>query len=222
MGASLATSNHVSMNRMTRRYLLQAVVAGLLCMPMSTLGQDQSTTADAEAIVMDLAEAIWGILDRIDTSEAERIDGLANAIGERTDSELLGRLVLGRYWRQLSDDQRSRYQDRFPSFMLRMLASRLHVYARDAKGGLEDHFRLLGSYPFGERDVLVRSKVIPNSGRPIAVDWRLRWRGDDLAIIDLVIEGVSLLVSERSQFAAVIERRSVDDLIDEIISHSGS
>lgn len=184
-------------------------------------GQCQFLPFAKLAIVLDLAEAIWGILARTDISDAERVDHMASAIGMRTDADLLGRLVLGRYWRLLSDEQRARYQDRFPSFMLRMLASRLDVYARDARGRLNDHFRLLSGQSVGEQDVLVRSKVLPDTGPSLAVDWRLRMRGDDFAIIDLIIEGVSLLVSERSQFAAIIERRSVDDLLDEISSHSG-
>jgi phospholipid transport system substrate-binding protein len=50
----------------------------------------------------------------------------------------------------------------------------------------------------------------------LTVDWRLRPRDDRPVIIDLIIEGASLLVSQRSEFAAVIERSSMDGLLTEL------
>lgn len=211
-----------TVSRLTRRSLLQVVCTGSLLVPRPGVGQAAPPTAEAEAIVMDLAEAIWGVLAKTEITDAERVDGLVNVIGAKADAELIGLLVLGRYWRQLSNDQKRLYQERFPSFMLQILASRLNTYARDARGKLDDHFRLLRGQTSGQQDVLVRSKVLPDSGPTLAVDWRLRQRGDDLAIIDLIIEGVSLLVSQRSEFAAVIERRGIDELIDQIGSRPGS
>ena len=64
----------------------------------------------------------------------------------------------------------------------------------------------LGATGIGPRDVVVTTSII-NAGRPpVKVDWRLRERDGGPVIIDLIVEGVSLLVSHRSEFAAVIER----------------
>ena len=65
----------------------------------------------------------------------------------------------------------------------------------------------------GRGDVLVRSKVLPASGENLDVDWRVRDRDGRLMIIDLIVEGVSLLVSQRSEFAAVIERNKFEGLL---------
>jgi phospholipid transport system substrate-binding protein len=64
--------------------------------------------------------------------------------------------------------------------------------------------------------------VRPQSGDVLAVDWRLREGPDGPVVIDLIIEGVSLLVSQRSEFAAVIERSNMDGLLAELRARAGS
>ena len=54
------------------------------------------------------------------------------------------------------------------------------------------------------------------------VDWRLRVQDDQPVIIDLIIEGVSLLVTQRSEFAAVIERSDMDGLLAELRARANS
>ena len=173
-------------------------------------------SADAEAVVRDLAGQIWQQLDRPDLDDQQRTDALAVLLESKTDVELLSRLVLGRYWNQLSDEQRTRYQALFRDVVMRNLARRLNLYAKDSRGQLEDHFTIISSAPAGKQDALVRSRVRPQSGETLAVDWRLRQGDEGPVIIDLIIEGVSLLVSQRSEFAAVIERSDMEGLLAEL------
>jgi len=68
----------------------------------------------------------------------------------------------------------------------------------------------------------VRSKVLPSSGENLDVDWRVRDRDGQLMIIDLIIEGASLVVSQRSEFAAVIERNKFEGLLVELKARAES
>jgi phospholipid transport system substrate-binding protein len=55
------------------------------------------------------------------------------------------------------------------------------------------------------------------SGPPIKVDWRVReLRDHSLVAIDVIVEGVSLVVTQRSEFGSVIERRGMDGLLSEL------
>jgi phospholipid transport system substrate-binding protein len=60
--------------------------------------------------------------------------------------------------------------------------------------------------------------LVTGGGRPpLKVDWRIRERGDgDLVAIDVIIEGISLVVTQRSEFSAVIERSGMDGLLAEL------
>jgi phospholipid transport system substrate-binding protein len=177
--------------------------------------------AAAQAAVRSLAAQIWELLGRADLDEQSRIDAIAAALVQATDVDLLSRLALARYWQRLDDGQKERYRALFRDVVMRSFASRLDRYAKDARGPLEERFTITSSAPAGEQDVLVRSRVRPLSGDALAVDWRLRDGAGGPVVIDVIIEGVSLLVSQRSEFAAVIERSDMEGLLAELQARAG-
>ncbi len=179
-------------------------------------------TAGAQAVVKDLAERAWQLLHRDDLDERQRLDQLTQLLTSKTDVPLLSRLVLGRHWQQLTEAQRAGYEELFNAVVMRNLARRLDQYANGATGPLDQHFRILGTQPAGGDDVLVRTNVVTQTGEPLDVDWRLRVRNDEPVVIDLIIAGVSLLVAQRSEFAAVIDRSSMDGLLAELRARAQS
>ena len=58
----------------------------------------------------------------------------------------------------------------------------------------------------GKRDILVNSEVQAQNGQAIKVDWRLRDRKGSFKVIDVIVEGVSMSVTQRSDFSSVIQR----------------
>ncbi|MEM7041736.1 MAG: ABC transporter substrate-binding protein [Pseudomonadota bacterium] len=177
---------------------------------VATASESESQAID---VVRGLAANIWPDgSQRFNTLERER--HLADAIAGSTNVDLLSRLVLGRHWRSLDAEDRAEYQALFSTVIIGSLAVRLDNVLRELDGPLEEHFVITGSMHAGKKDVLVRSKVMAADGRPLSVDWRLRALDDGPAIIDLVVEGVSLLVSQRAEFASVIERDRIDGLIE--------
>jgi len=208
--------------RQRRREVIGLATAGALWPVMPWAARGEIATADAEAVVNALAAQVWSTIERNDLSDQERTDTLAAQLVAKTDVALLSRLVLGRHWQQLDDEQKVRYQELFDAVVMRTLARRLNQFAKDAQGSIEDHFALVGSAPAGERDVLVRSTVRPQTGDTLAVDWRLREGDAGPVIIDVIIEGVSLLVSQRSEFAAVIERSNMEGLLAELQARADS
>ena len=197
---------------------LGVVVLGPLAWPRAVPASDP----DAEQVVLGLAEEIWTTLRTNGVDPQGRVEKLTALLAARADVGLISRLALGRHWKELPEAQRQDYQELFRAVVIRSFARRLDGYAPEAEGGLEERFRILGSAPAGERDTLVRSKVFPAEGPPVALDWRLRATDAGPLIIDLIVEGASLLVSQRSEFAAVIERQKLDGLLAELRARAGS
>jgi phospholipid transport system substrate-binding protein len=208
--------------RLDRRHLL-AIALGTALVPagFGSAGAD-TPTARAEAVVDDLAGRVWALYQSGDLAPHARLDRLAELLRSKTDVALLSRLVLGQNWQRLTEDQQTRYQQLFGQVVIGNLARRLDQYANGTTGPLAEHFRITGSQDAGRSDVLVRSKVTPPTGDPVRVDWRLRERDGGPVIIDLVIEGVSLLVSQRAEFAAVIERSDMEGLLAELQARATS
>jgi phospholipid transport system substrate-binding protein len=203
--------------------MLLALAAGVVALgALAVPGTVSASDPSAEQVVRGLAEEIWTTLRTNGADPAVRVDKLTALLEARADVGLISRLALGRYWKELPEAQRPDYERLFRDVVIRSMARRLDGYAPDADGALEDRFRILGSAPAGERDTLVRSKVFPENGPPVALDWRLRADGSAPVIIDLIVEGASLLVSQRSEFAAVIERQKLDGLLAQLRARAGA
>lgn len=123
------------------------------------------------------------------------------------DLDLIGRYVLGAAWRKASADQRSQYQALFKEFVLRTYSRRFGGYAGQA-------FKVTGAKPIGKKDILVTTKIVRPSGPAILAGWRVREKNGSHKILDVVVAGVSMVVTQRSEFRAVISKQGVGGLIE--------
>lgn len=202
---------NVDRRRLVALFAVVAVVLGL------GGGIGASAQEEAETSVRRLAAQIIEMLssDGLDQGDDSELRDLAEVIEEEADLDLLGQLVLGQHWRTIDDQQKAEYLRLFRQLMLHKFAGHLHAYTGDELGPPDQVFEVTGSRALNERDVIVESKVRPPGREPLHVSWRLRG-SDDPVIIDVVVENVSLLISQRSEFAAVIERRGVEGLLAEL------
>jgi phospholipid transport system substrate-binding protein len=189
-----------------------ALLGSLL--PLRTAGAAPSSAA-AEKVVQRLIDQVWRVMEDHGGAGID-YDDLLSVLDDETDLSLLGRLVLGRYWREAKPAQRTEYLHLFRRFMLQTFAQRLRQYTGTDMGRSDERFQIIASRAVGQRDILVQSRVAPPSSQPLRVDWRLRERADEPVIIDLIVEGISLLVTQRSEFAAVLERGGIEGLLAEL------
>ncbi len=184
------------------------VFALMLVLPAGAAADGSRAASD---VVRALAEEVWSISRRPEAVERRRL--LASAIEARTNVDLISRLALGRHWRTLDETLRSDYRDLFSRVVIGAFVGRLDLLLGGLDGPLDRYFRITGEVGAGKRDVVVRSKVAATDGAPLTVDWRFRDVDGRPAIIDVVIEGISLLVTQRAEFSAVIERHRMEGLL---------
>jgi phospholipid transport system substrate-binding protein len=198
-----------------RRRLIAGSLALLGSLVAARGARAVPSAAAAEQVVQRLVDQVWQLLAE---GGAEQVDNqdLVSVLDEGTDLSLLGRLVLGRHWRQANPRQRTEYLHLFRRYMLQTFVQRLRQYAGGDLGQPGARLQIIASRPVGQRDILVQSRVAPPTSQPLRVDWRLRERPGEPVIIDLIVEGISLLVTQRSEFAAVLERSGVDGLLAEL------
>ena len=207
---------YFSINAVTRRQLFQGAATFATFVAASRTGNaTRAAEKSAELVVHRLVDHILQLIQH-DRGSRQQESRLMAAIESQTDLSLLARMTMGRYWRQASSHQRQVFVDLFGRYLLRSFAGRLSRYAGTDLSAARKRFIILTSQPVGKKDVIVRSKVTPPSGVPLKVDWRLRHREGRPVIIDLVVEGVSLLITQRSEFGAVLERVGIDGLIHEL------
>lgn len=188
----------------TRRVLATAlaILATTLLAPPRHAGA--ATTP--EAFIADLGDRAIAVLKRKELPTAEREAELAGLLADGFDMGYLGRVVLGRPYRELSDEQRAEYQALFHDFVLKTYSARLSNYAGET-------LAVLKAVPVSGEDVMVSSEIRRQGEPPVRVDWRVRPQGGSFKIVDIVVEGVSMVVTQRSEFQSIVAQQGVPGLL---------
>jgi phospholipid transport system substrate-binding protein len=111
----------------------------------------------------------------------------------------IARFVLGRYWRTASPAEQQEFVGLFAEYIALAYSNRLAEYSGET-------LKVLGSRP-SPGGVLVQSEILrPNGAPPAHVDWLLTPADGGYKISDVIVEGISMAVTQRSEFASVIQR----------------
>lgn len=153
----------------------------------------------AEKFVNALAQEGIGFLGNKSMSPDDRKSAFRTLLGSKFDMQTIGRFALGRYWQTASPEQRKEYLKLFQHMTVEVYSQRF----RDYQG---QTLEVRGSRPEGAADVLVHSAILQSSGPEVKVDWRVRRKDGNYKVVDVIVEGVSMAVTQRSDFASVIQR----------------
>src|SRR5258706_4487922 len=123
------------------------------------------------------------------------------------DFEEATRLAVGRSWREATPEQKKRLTDEFRRMLVRTYSSAISAYEGQTMKVLPVHMKA------DETDVTVRNQYIRPGGKPVQLDYQMRKTGDGWKIYDIIVEGVSLVLTYRSEFDAVVKQQGVDGLI---------
>lgn len=152
--------------------------------------------------VSDMGERAIGFLSsNMDTEQKKA--AFSKLLQDSFDMKTIGRFSLGRYWRAATPEQRKEYDDLFE----RMVIS---VYSRRFSDYQGQKFVTRSYRNDGQTDTIVTSFIVPNNGPEVQVDWRIRNKNGQYKVIDVIVEGVSMSVTQRSDFSSVIQRGGGD------------
>jgi len=181
---------------MTRRLFL-TLVALIIASTSLTTASD-AIAADANGFMNQL----WGQTVEVLSNKvprAERLMRFRQLFQADFDGPGIARFVLGRYWRSASEQEQQEYLKLFEDYVVLVYGTRLSKFNGET-------FKLLGSRT-EESGTIVSTDIISPSGEaPIKVDWQLIADHGSFKINDVIIEGISMLATQRSEFASVIQR----------------
>jgi phospholipid transport system substrate-binding protein len=153
--------------------------------------------------IADLGDrAVRALADK-SLTPADRQEKFRELFLEGFDVRTLGRFAVGRYWRKATKTQQSVYRGLFTEYVVQTYSSRFGQYSGEK-------LKVTEQRPVGKKDTLVKSKLVRPEGAPVGIDWRVRERKHELRIIDIIVEGVSMAITQRDEFASVIRRGGGD------------
>lgn len=180
---------------------MRAIARFLVIFLVLTAGAQVPARAaeDAPGFVSDLGKRAVNVLTS-NLSEAQRESQFRALFDEGFDVPGIARFVLGPYWRTATDPQRQEFTKLFEAYIIHAYTVRFSAYS-----GQQLHVE--SSRPEGEKGSLVMSQITgANNSPPVKVDWRLAKIGPGYKITDVIVEGISMAITERQEFASVIQR----------------
>jgi len=181
---------------MTRRIFLTIVL--LLIAPAWLTPASGAGAADPDLFMSQLwAQTVEVLSNKV--PRAERLARFRQLFQADFDGPGIARFVLGRYWRSATEQEQQEFLKLFEDYVVFVYGTRLSSFSGET-------FKLRGSRTDAS-GIIVSTDIISASGdAPIKVDWRLITDHGSLKINDVIIEGISMLVTQRSEFASVIQR----------------
>jgi phospholipid transport system substrate-binding protein len=138
---------------------------------------------------------------------AKRAAQMEDILRRGFDFNAIGRFVLGRHWNTATPQQREEFLKAFTDFVSKSYSRRL------AEEATINGFNITNMRDLGEGDFLVQTAITRPTGAPLSYEWRVRTAQGNTKIVDVIVEGVSLLITQRSDFSSVIGQSGLDGLI---------
>ncbi|HJM52226.1 MAG TPA: ABC transporter substrate-binding protein [Alphaproteobacteria bacterium] len=194
-------------------FLRRFVPLALLGLLLGASGAARADDEGATDFIQTLGDEFVAVLADKELPAERRLEEFRRLFIESFDVATISRFALGRYWGRASKSQRQEYGRLFSDYIVNTYSARLGQYSGEkVVVGETRNDR--------KRDRIVASKIVPPEGKPVRLDWRLRRRGEDFKIVDVIIEGVSMAITQRDAFASVIRRGGgkVESLLEELRS----
>ena len=138
-------------------------------------------------------------------SKDQKISKLKSIAAETVDIKGIGMYTLGSYRKVLSENQKKEYAILFEQYFLKTFSSRLAEYSNP-------EIEVKSKEKLNKNYTMVSSVLVSTEQRPeVRIDWRIYTKNpDDLKIRDLIIEGLSLVRTQKEEFSSIIESNNGD------------
>ena len=177
---------------------------------LAPAGETAPAGHPAAEAVRRMAQEAMTVLSDPSLSGEQRAQGIRRLMARAIDIPPIARFVLGRYWRAASERQREAYVEAYSDYILA-------AYTAKIGGGATavERFDVVKTRAHGTKDFLVYCIVARVGGEPTQAIWRLRQRDGRYRIIDLMVEGISMVQTQRQEFVSMM--RAYDGDVDKLI-----
>ena len=165
---------------------------------------NNSFAVDPYSFVQETSDRASEALNKRQSKE-EKMEILKTIAKETVDMRGIGFYSLGKYRKNMSDQQKEEYLEVFTKYFLKTFSSRLAEYT-------DPRIRVDSQKKLNEKYTMVSSTLLATEDKPeINIDWRVVTKDpDNPLIIDVIIEGVSLAKVQKEEFNSIIQSNDGD------------
>ena len=182
------------------------MVLAIAPLPTDAAGT-RTSPEGAMSFMTSLSAQMVAALNQPGITRVEQEDTIQQLLRANLDLNLIGRYAIGPAWHRATPKQQHQYKALFAAWVLR-------TYSKELRANVGRRIETLNAKPVGRQDVLVATRIFRLSGRPLTANWRVRAVGNRFKILDVMVDGASLAVSQRSEFRGIIRRYGVAGLLN--------
>ena len=197
-------------NKMLRIYVTLTFLCGLLFANSAFAATTVESSASAKQVVEQFQNELIDVMKQGKALGFQgRYEKLDPAIRNSHDLPKIARIVVGREWQKLTEEQQAKLTDAF---------SRLSIsaYAHNFKEFGGESFDPISEEETARGGVIVHSLLVIPDDKDVKFDYMLKKKGDTWRIINIIANGVSDLALKRSEYTSVLMRQGFDALIAKI------
>jgi phospholipid transport system substrate-binding protein len=196
--------------------LRRSVLTAALVLIIAAMSSAVLAAADPAAVINNLGNRALEVLGK-NATPAQRVARFHELFREVFDVPGIARFVLGRYWKTATPEQQGEFVRLFEDYIAIVYSSQLAAYSGET-------LKVTGSRPEPEGAVVASEIIRPTGTPPVKVEWHLTDRNGTYKISDVAVDGISMAVTQRSEFAAVIQRNGgqVQGLITQLREKTGN
>ena len=183
---------------------LIALIFAFLLFPVVAFAQTEPERA-AEFIENLGQRAVDVLRDQSITLE-ERESKLRGIVHESFDVEVIGRFVLAEFWKTSDAEERDEFLTLFSDYVLQTYSQRLGGYSGQT-------LHIDDSRSHRDKDAVVETTIIQDGTDPTTVSWLVRNTENGLRILDVIVEGKSLALAQKKEFASILAREKMPGLL---------
>ncbi|MBX9621226.1 MAG: ABC transporter substrate-binding protein [Alphaproteobacteria bacterium] len=152
----------------------------------------------AKTFMSDMGENVISLLTNQSISDKERADQFRIILETQFNLKAIGKFVLGRYWKQASDEEKQTFLNLFKEATVATYASRFKDYT-------SEKFEIRSCHVEPDGGVIVSSQIARPSGQTIPINWKIFEKKGEMRVYDVILEGISMGITQRSEFSSVIQ-----------------
>lgn len=166
----------------------------------------QAGTEAPRGVIEQAMNEVIEVLRSKDLGQVERQKRIEDIAYARFDFDRMSRLVLAKNYKKLDDGQRTAFAEEFRKHLSLTYGRRVETYSNES-------IELGEAREERNGDVSVKTAIVGGGADGVAIEYRLREAKGEWRVIDVIIEGVSLIANFRSQIQDIIRNEGADKLI---------
>ncbi|MFV9875323.1 MAG: phospholipid-binding protein MlaC [Rickettsiales endosymbiont of Dermacentor nuttalli] len=159
--------------------------------------QESATEQKIKDFVDNIGNKTISIIQNTSSTPKEKEEILRQLFINTVDIKWIGDFVLGKYLHIFNDSQLTEYHDLYKQYLVSSYVPKFKQYTQES-------FKITNINKRNNNEYIVYTVISKPNGQSIAVNYMIRANGNQLTVFDIIAEGISLILTTRSDFTSII------------------